>query len=103
MHYTHPSHRVDVKKDTLLASFGDDTTIKVNSCHHQAIRKLAPGLIAGGVASDGIVEEIELPGYPFFVGVQWHPECMYRSSAEMRELFGGFILSSTHSGKASAK
>lgn len=91
MHYTHPSHRVDVKKDTLLASFGDDTTIKVNSCHHQAIRKLAPGLIAGGVASDGIVEEIELPGYPFFVGVQWHPEYLWEADPAARNLFLGFV------------
>ncbi len=91
MHYTHPSHRVDVKKDTLLASFGDDTTIKVNSCHHQAIRKLAPGLIAGGVASDGIVEEIELPGYPFFVGVQWHPEYLWETDPAARNLFLRFV------------
>ncbi len=91
MHHIHPSHHVDVKKDTLLASFGDDTTIQVNSCHHQAIRKLAPGLIAGGVAPDGIIEEIELPGYPFLIGVQWHPEYLWERDQAARNLFLGFV------------
>lgn len=91
MHYRHPSHHVDVKKDTRLASFGDDTTIQVNSCHHQAIRKLAPGLIAGGMASDGIIEEIELPEYPFLIGVQWHPEYLWETDSSARNLFLGFV------------
>ncbi len=91
LHYRHPSHHVDVKKNTLLASFGDDTSIQVNSCHHQAIRRLAPGLIAGGVASDGIVEEIELPDYPFLVGVQWHPEYLWETDPCARNLFQAFV------------
>lgn len=89
--YRYPSHHVDVKKNTLLASFGDDTTISVNSCHHQAIRKLANGLVAGGVAPDGIVEEIELPDYPFFVGVQWHPEHLWETDRCARNLFQAFV------------
>ena len=38
------------------------------------------------------VEAIEMPSHPFAIGVQWHPESMYRTSPEMRELFGSFIL-----------
>ena len=91
LHYRHPSHHVDVKKNTLLASFGDDTSIQVNSCHHQAIRNLAPGLIPGGVASDGIVEEIELPDYPFLIGVQWHPEYLWETDSCARNLFQAFV------------
>ena len=42
--------------------------------HHQAIGALAPGLVAGGHAEDGIVEAVELPAARFVLAVQWHPE-----------------------------
>lgn len=97
--YIYPSHHVDVKKDTLLASFKDDTTIKVNSSHHQAVRKLAPGLIAGGIAPDGIIEEIEMPEYPFLIGVQWHPEYLWETDLSAKNLFLSFVSAckETHS------
>ena len=42
--------------------------------HHQAVDVLAPGLVVGAVAPDGVVEAIEDPALPFWIGVQWHPE-----------------------------
>ncbi len=42
--------------------------------HHQAIGSLAPGLEAAGWADDGVIEAVELPGQPFALAVQWHPE-----------------------------
>jgi gamma-glutamyl-gamma-aminobutyrate hydrolase PuuD len=42
--------------------------------HHQAIARLADGLMITGRASDGTVEAVELASCPFVVGVQWHPE-----------------------------
>jgi putative glutamine amidotransferase len=42
--------------------------------HHQAIDRLGRGLRAVGVAADGTVEAVELPGQEFALGVQWHPE-----------------------------
>lgn len=42
--------------------------------HHQAVERLGTGLRAVGWAADGTVEAIEVPGEPFVVGVQWHPE-----------------------------
>ena len=39
------------------------------------------GMIASGVNPDtGLVEIMELPGHPFFIGVQYHPEL--KSSVE---------------------
>ena len=74
----------------------------MNSYHHQTLDRIGKNLVVSAAASDQTVEAVEMPSHPFAIGVQWHPECMYRSSPEMRELFGGFILASTHSGKASA-
>ncbi|HEU0053019.1 MAG TPA: gamma-glutamyl-gamma-aminobutyrate hydrolase family protein [Longimicrobium sp.] len=46
----------------------------INSFHHQAIDRLAPGLAATVHAEDGVVEGVEGTEYPWLYGVQWHPE-----------------------------
>jgi gamma-glutamyl-gamma-aminobutyrate hydrolase PuuD len=47
----------------------------VGQCHHhQAIDRLADGLVVTGRAPDGTIEAVELSGHAFAVGVQWHPE-----------------------------
>lgn len=47
----------------------------VNSSHHQAIERLAPGLeVEGWSAADGIIEQVRLARYPWALGVQYHPE-----------------------------
>lgn len=52
--------------------------IWVNSRHHQAVKRLAPGLAPFATAPDGLVEGFYLPaggGTDWWaVGVQWHPE-----------------------------
>jgi putative glutamine amidotransferase len=45
----------------------------VNSTHHQAVDDPGP-LSVVARAPDGVVEAVALPGHPFCVGVQWHPE-----------------------------
>ncbi len=49
------------------------------------------GLVASGInAETGLVEIIELPSHPWFVGVQYHPE--YKSTvANPHPLFVGFV------------
>ncbi|WP_189930478.1 gamma-glutamyl-gamma-aminobutyrate hydrolase family protein [Streptomyces sulfonofaciens] len=42
--------------------------------HHQALDRLGRGLVVGARAADGTVESVELPGGPWVLGVQWHPE-----------------------------
>ena len=60
----------------------------VNSFHHQAVEKIAPGLKISAVANDGINEGIEA-AEGFFIGVQWHPECLRDEASE--QLFTAFI------------
>jgi gamma-glutamyl-gamma-aminobutyrate hydrolase PuuD len=50
--------------------------------HHQAIERLGGGLTATARSDDGVIEAVELDGYPFAVAVQWHPEV-----SEDRSLF----------------
>lgn len=54
------------------AAVGASTTVLCH--HHQAIGRLADGLVVTGRAADGTVEAVELDRAPFVVGVQWHPE-----------------------------
>lgn len=61
----------------------------VNTSHHQGVKKLGGDLEICAASDDGLVEAIVLPGYPFLVAVQWHPE---RSDDEVsRNLFNSFV------------
>ena len=89
--YVIPSHKVDVVPGTLLARLTGCETLQVNSMHHQACRRLAPGLTACGYASGGLIEAVEKPDYPFFLGVQWHPEYLWEQDSCMRAIFEAFV------------
>ena len=89
--YVIPSHKVRVVPGTLLARLTGCETLQVNSMHHQACRKIAPGLTACGHAAGGLTEAIEKPDYPFFLGVQWHPEYLWEQDPAMRQLFEAFV------------
>jgi putative glutamine amidotransferase len=84
----HPAvHPVDVVAGTLLAGVVGAGECPVNSRHHQAVDRLGTGLTVSAVAPDGVVEAFELPGHPFAVAVQWHPEDRFRASERDRSLF----------------
>ncbi len=67
-----------------------EISLVVNSRHHQAVKRVAEGFIISATAPDGIVEAIELPTARFHVGVQWHPENLWRTG-EFRPLFEAFV------------
>jgi putative glutamine amidotransferase len=48
-----------------------------NSFHHQAVKQLAPGLVASGWSDDGLIEAVETTEAPWLLAVQWHPEEMH--------------------------
>ncbi len=83
-------HNVGVAPDSLLArALGD--AHEVNSMHHQGIATLGNGLRAVGVAEDGLIEAVEMPGLPFVLGVQWHPEELAKTDPHSGSLFNEFV------------
>jgi putative glutamine amidotransferase len=85
----HIQHRVQVVPGSRLAQAIREADIPVNSHHHQGLDKPAAGLQVTATAPDGLIEAVELPGEPFFVGVQWHPEWLLKH-AHARALFSTF-------------
>ena len=79
---THADHWDDHEHPIITciqsSPLGEDTTSdavlgRVTSRHRQAVSD--PGsLRVIARAQDGIIEAIDAPNRPFFVGVQWHPE-----------------------------
>lgn len=90
--YEIPSHTVTVTPGSLLSRITGSSKIQVNSMHHQAVRRLAPGLTATGFAPHGLVECVEMPDYPaFFLGVQWHPEYLWEQEEASKNIFVEFV------------
>jgi putative glutamine amidotransferase len=87
----HLAHEVRVAEGSRLRNVLERDSITVNSMHHQGIKQLAPSLVASAVAPDGLVEAVELPGAPFCVGVQWHPEVFEMANPDTRRVFEEFI------------
>lgn len=84
------AHAVTLNPTSRVAAILGKPDIEVNSLHHQGINRLAPNLRAVAHAPDGIIEAIELPGHPFGLAVQWHPEWL-QEHAPMRQFFQAFV------------
>jgi putative glutamine amidotransferase len=84
-----PAHDVAIAPGSRLAQVLGMTRVATNSMHHQAVRQLAPGLVATAYAPDGLLEAFEIPEHAFGLAVQWHPECM-PDSPPMQLLFRAF-------------
>ncbi len=67
-------HPVAIEPESVVAKFLGKREIIVNTSHKQAMREIGRGLRVVAKAPDGIVEAIEDPSMPLWVGVQWHPE-----------------------------
>ena len=71
-----PTHSVNVEEDSTLYNIYKETSLLVNSFHHQAVSDSGSKFRVVARAKDGIVEAMESTEYKSIIGVQWHPECM---------------------------
>jgi putative glutamine amidotransferase len=83
-------HDVLIEEGTKLSTMVPAFELNVNSSHHQAVADVAEGLRVTAHAPDGVVEGLEDPRHPFYIGVQWHPEDM-KGEGSAVTLFGAFV------------
>lgn len=85
------AHDIVIDPDSRLRGLVGEDRVWVNTSHHQAIDKVAPGLVATAWAPDGIVEAIESTDHRFVMAIQCHPEVLYRKHAWASKLFSIFV------------
>lgn len=84
-------HSVTIKKNSLLDEIFHLQELSVNSFHHQSIKKLAMGFEMIAKSEDEIIEGIVYQGSQWILGVQWHPEMLYKKYEIHGKLFEKFI------------
>lgn len=89
--------RLEVTHTVMLTDPGSrlaeafQASCRVNSLHHQAIKRLGRGLKVTAHSEDGLIEAVEAAeDYPFLVAVQWHPEEI-ADRPEQRKIFEQFL------------
>lgn len=87
-------HGVRIRPDSELGRIVGKVTLRVNSVHHQAIRRLSEHFVPSAESADGIIEAIESEnGHPgFFIGVQWHLEAAFPIDKSSSAVFAEFVL-----------
>jgi putative glutamine amidotransferase len=89
-------HEAALTPGSLLAKICGQRTLGVNSTHHQGVIEPAKPFVATAIASDGMVEAMELkPAWaaklPFLLSVQFHPERLVQIHARYRNIFSAFV------------
>ena len=89
--YNHACHDVTLEPGTPLYYLLKQTSLQVNSIHHQGIRELSFQLSPMAYAPDGLIEAFYHPMKGFTWGVQWHPEYLWREDTDERQIFQAFV------------
>jgi CTP synthase len=103
------AYRCEIKPGTLAAEIYGESVIterhrhrfEFNNTYREAFENA--GMIASGInPENGLVEIVELPSHPWFVGVQFHPE--YKSTVgSPHPLFMHFVNAAVSVGKVMEK
>lgn len=72
-HVKNNRHRVSIDTANAFLAANDAAVTTVVSSHHQAVKD-AGTLRVIARSEDGVVEAVDDPARPFYLGVQWHPE-----------------------------
>lgn len=85
------AHPIEVEPQSRLARAVGTTRLAVNSRHHQAVKRVAPGFYVTARAPDGVVEAIESTNGHFALGMQFHPENLIDDDPRIFQVFKDFI------------
>ena len=79
-----PTKQVRLEPGSRIAGICGREQLRVNSLHHQAIRKAGDGLRVVGRDLDEITQAVESDSDRPIIGVQWHPEYLLYLPAQFR-------------------
>jgi len=88
-------HWIEIAPGSRLSQILGARRVRVNSSHHQANGRLGSGVRKVAWSEDGVIEAIEREGDDFVLGVQWHPERMWRRAPRQSRLFGAFAAAAS--------
>jgi len=70
-------HPITIDAASIAAKAIGKTEVLGNSSHKQSAKKIGSGLRVIATSPDGVIEGIEDPTFPLWLGVQWHPERLH--------------------------
>lgn len=88
---TYQMHDVEISAESRLAKVVGPGRMAAPSWHHQALRKLAPGLKVTARAPDGVIEAVEHEDLDDLIAVQWHPEHTAAEDKRQQALFDWLV------------
>ena len=84
-HHRHVVHDVELSEGSALLGI-EGNSVTASCYHHQAIERVAEGLMVVGTSADGIVEAVVADEKAWTVGVQWHPEDTFATDEQQVRL-----------------
>lgn len=85
------SHEVAFIEGSLSAEVFESSTLSVNSLHHQSLAQPAAQIRVEGISSDGVIESVSVPGCRFVLGLQWHPELLFKTMPDQLKPFESLV------------
>ena len=87
------SHSIELEESSFIARLiTTKDKIKINSSHHQSVKKIGKELKETAWANDGVIECIEDTRKDRFnLGVQWHPELSWQTDELSKKIFETFV------------
>jgi len=85
-------HQVALEAGSRLAkAIGSETVTAAHCVHHQALDRIADGLVVVGMTADGIVHACESTSDAWVVATQWHPEDTSATDTQQQSLFTSLV------------
>jgi putative glutamine amidotransferase len=76
-------HEIFLERESAAAHAIGKTEISANTSHKQSVNRVGRGLRIIGKAPDGVIEGVEDPTMPLWLGVQWHPERLHEEKEHL--------------------
>ncbi len=89
----HPTHGLRINPGSLLAGLLG-LEIRVNSFHHQAVGRVSRLFSVAARSPDGVIEGLESQN-SYAVGVQFHPEELWKQDARFLNIFSSLVEAAT--------